>query len=238
MATCDVSGGIVDSYFVMKYIPTEKATEITININYKLSCCTSQKIFKFSFGLYVFLSSTELFTIPDPNTLPYTYVGELKNTSVLQGATKVPFNSKIIVGMKGFGGLYIAFRDKGICGNIPFLTIHYYKCPDIGGEQMHFPETMAPNTSTAVLSVNGNCVAHSEPKTANKDNFLLCYQNGTAKVNGGCHCSAGYYNSSLSQCKGKTLYIFIFIYVYLTLLISPYISNYLMLAHHLSLNAN
>ena len=141
MNTCDVSnGGIVDSYFVMKYIPTEKATEITININYKLSCCCCipQRIFKFSFGLYVFMSSTELSTIPDPNTLPYTYVGELRNTSVLQGTTRVSFNSKIIVGMKGFGGLYIAFRDKGICGNIQLLTIHYNKCPNTGGSKCSF----------------------------------------------------------------------------------------------------
>ena len=197
----------------MKYIPTQQANEITININYQLTCCccTPEKIFKFSIGLYVFLSSTELSTVPNPITSPYTYVGELRNTSVMQGSTKVPFSSQIIIGMKGFGGLYIAFRDQGICGNIQPLTIHYYKCPNIGGEQMQFIETIAPNTSTAVLTINGNCVAHSEPKTVKNDNFMLCYPNGTANVYGGCHCSAGYYNSSLSQCKGKTLHIFMFI---------------------------
>jgi len=102
--------------------------------------------------------------------------------------------------MRNFRGIYIGFRDRGICGNIHSVAMHYYKCPQIGGEQMVFPATVAPNSSTSVLRNGGSCIPHSETDKAD-DNFILCYTNGTAKFFGRCYCSAGYQSLSMSQCN-------------------------------------
>ena len=188
----------------MSYISTSPAKEITIDVKYALRCCTSVKAYKFSIGLYVLRTMSSISSAdPSPMTEPYTYVGELRNTSLLIGNTKTFFNSKMLVDMKNLTGLYVAFRDIGICGNVLSLSWHYYNCPRYAGEHMKFPVTNAPTTSIGVTHVNGNCVANSQPKTIAGDNYMLCYTNGTAKVNGGCECKAGYENTSLSECKGK-----------------------------------
>ena len=198
---------VVDSYYVMQHIRTAPAEEVTITLGYKLKCCAPSILWDFSIGLYVLMSSTPLSQFPNPNTSPYLYVGELQNTSVMQGNNLVAFTSQKIVGMRNFSGIYIGFRDRGMCGNIHSVAIHYYKCPEVGGEKMWFPATVAPNSSTAVLRVGGNCVANSKSGNAD-DNFMLCYPNGTAKFFGRCHCSAGYQNSSTSQCRGRKILSF------------------------------
>ena len=203
ISTCkQVASGVVDSYYVMQHISSAPAEEITITVGYKLKCCATGILWDFSIGLYVLMSSTPLSPFPDPNTLPYLYVGELQNTSVMQGSNLVAFTSQKVVGMRNFRGIYIGFRDRGICGNIHSVALHYYKCPEVGGEKMWFPATAAPNSSTAVLRVSGNCVANSEAEKV-RGNFMLCYTNGTAKFYGKCYCSAGYQSLSMVQCSGK-----------------------------------
>ena len=197
----------------MQHISTAPAEEITITLGYKLKCCAPGILWDFSISLYVLMSSTPLSPFPDPNTSPYLYVGELQNTSVMQGSNLVAFTSQKIVGMRDVSGIYIGFRDRGICGNIYSVAIHYYKCPEVGGEKMWFPAAAAPNSSTAVLRVGGNCVANSEPGKTD-DNFMLCYPNGTANFFGRCYCSAGYQNLSMSQCSGKRK---LFLSIWLTL---------------------
>ena len=198
----------------MKYISTTPAEEITITVGYQLKCCAPGIRWDFSIGLYVQLSSTSFSSVPDPNTSPYTYIGELRNTSVMQGNTLVNFTSQKIVSMRNFRGIYIGFRSRGICGNIHSVAMHYYKCPQIGGEQVWFPATAAPDSSTAVLHIGGNCIAHSETDKAD-EKFMLCYTNGTANFYGRCYCLAGYQSLSVSQCIGKKmLFLYLFGYVY------------------------
>ena len=143
-----------------------------------------------------------MFNIPNPNSLSYAYIGELRNTSVMQGTSKMLFSSEKTVGMKGHGGLYIAFRDRGICGSVESVEVYYYTCPLRGG-QMQFQATVAPNSSTGVLRISGSCTDNSIPEAGEDNNFLLCYSNGTAIVYGKCHCSSGYQNLSLSSCRGR-----------------------------------
>ena len=215
ISVCKVAASdVVDSYYVMKYISTAPAEEITITVGYQLRCCAPDIRWDFSIGMYVLMSSTPLSQFPDPNTSPYMYVGELRNISALQGTERVNFTSQKVVSMRNFRGIYIGFRTRGICGNIHSVAMHYYKCPQIGGEQMVFPATAAPTSSTAVLRIGGKCIAHSETdKTDN--NFMLCYTNGTAKFYGRCYCSAGYQSLSVSQCIGKKiLFLYLSRYVY------------------------
>jgi len=192
---------VVDSLIVMRYISTAPANEIIIKISYHLRCCAPSISWKRSIGLYVFMSSTALSVIPNPNISPYTYVGELRNTSVMQGATTMAFTSHKAIEMMSFRGIYLGFRDRGICGGINSVSIHYYMCPYSSIELMRFPTTAAPNTSKAVVRINGACLANSEP--GKSDNFMLCYANGTAKIHGRCQCLPGYQNVSSSQCTGK-----------------------------------
>ena len=207
---------VADSYFVMQYINTAPAEEVTMNIQYKLSCCLPDKVFRFSIGLYVYRSPLKLpSSYPDPNTFPYSYIGEFRNTSVMQGGSKIPFTSQKVVGMKGTNGLYIAFRDRGICGTVDSIDMHYYECPRRGGQLMTFHNANAPNSSMAVLRINGKCTPNSEPENmTGGENFMLCYPNGTAAVYGGCHCLPGYRNLSLSACTGKR---FVFFYSHLSI---------------------
>ena len=122
---------------------------------------------------------------------------------MMSGFTDTYFNSQMRVDMKNLSALNIAFRDTGICGKVLSLSWHYYKCPRYAGEHMEFQVTNAPTTRMGVTRVNGSCVANSLEKTNAGDNYMLCYTNGTAKVNGGCQCKAGFENSSLSECTRK-----------------------------------
>ena len=112
----------MDSLLVIGYISTAPANEITINVTYKLACCQPGISWQHSIGLYAFMSSRALFVIPNPNTTPYAYVGELRNGSVMQGATKKAFNSYKTIEMKGFRGIYLGFRDREICGAIESIS--------------------------------------------------------------------------------------------------------------------
>ena len=187
----------------MSYISTSPAKEITIDVKYVLRCCTNDKVFKYSIGLYVLRAMGYASTNPSPMTQPYTYVGELRNTSLMIGLTRIYFTSQMRVDMENLTGLYIAFRDTGICGDVLSLSWHYYKCPRYAGEHMEFPVTNAPTTRMEVTRVNGYCVANSQPKTNAGDNYMFCFANGTAKVKGGCECKAGFENTSLSECNRK-----------------------------------
>ena len=194
------------------YIESAPAKEVTVSFTYELKCCDSNIPWNFSIGLYALMSSTSFSSIPNPYTSPYTYIDELRNTSVMPSAKLVAFTSQKIVGMRNFSGIYFGFRDRGICGSIKSVAIHYYRCPRIMGEHVWFPATVAPNSSTTVLRVGGNCVANSERDKA-VDNFMLCYTNGTAEFYGRCYCLAGYQNLSMSQCSGKKILSFVSIWL-------------------------
>ena len=193
----------MDSLLVMVYISTAPANEITVNVTYKLACCETGISWQHSIGLYVLMSSTALSVIPNPTTSPYAYVGELRNTSVMQGNIKLRFISQKTIGTKGYRGIYLGFRDRGIYGGIESVSIHYSMCSDSTTQLlMRIPTAVASNSSTTVVRINGACVAHlGQGKGAN---VMLCGADGTAKVQGGCECSAGYQNISSSQCIGKT----------------------------------
>ena len=193
----------MDSLLVIGYISTAPANEITINVTYKLACCKPGISWQHSIGLYAFMSSRELSVIPNPNTASYAYVGELRNGSVMQGATKKAFHSYKTIEMKGFRGIYLGFRDKGICGAIGSISIQYNMCSDSKVQLlMRSPTAVALNTSTVMVYMNRNCVAHLKP--GNGANAMLCDADGRAKIQGGCQCLAGFQNLSSSQCIGKT----------------------------------
>ena len=224
LTTCIVTASdVADSYFVMQYIRTVPAEEVTISVQYRLSCCTPAIVFRFSIGLYVYRSPSKLSSYPNPNTVPYTYIGELRNTSVMQGTSRILFNSQKVIGMKGTNGLYVAFRDRGICGTVESIDMHYYDCPQRGGQLVTFDHANAPNSSTAVLRVNGKCAPNSEPENMTGGEsffFMLCYPNGTAAVYGGCNCLPGYRNLSLSACTGKRIVVFFYSHLQVNILVN------------------
>ena len=191
----------MDSLLVIGHIFTAPANEITIDVTYTLRCCDSFVSWQLSIGMYVFMSSTRSSQIPNPNASPYTYVGELRNTSAMLGSTSTRFNSQKTIEMKGYHGIYLGFRDTGICGSIESVSMYYITCSEVTRELIRFPSTIAPNASTALVRISGYCVGHSEPRES--DNFMLCYANGTSKIQGGCQCLAGYQNLSSSHCSGK-----------------------------------
>ena len=67
---------------------------------------------------------------------------------------------------------------------------------------MRSPTAVALNTSTVMVHMKRNCVAHL--KRGIGANVMLCDADGTAKIQGGCQCLAGFQNLSSSQCIGKT----------------------------------
>ena len=154
-----------------------------------------------SIGVYVLLGSGE---ISNPSAQSFKYISALKNTSSMNPSSRAQFTSAITIGMEGRTGLFIAFRDQGICGGLDSFQLSYIECPSTAGELMSFPlKTAAPNSTVSVRKVIGTCFPNAVVKISQAANFMFCYTNGSAKVNGGCHCIAGYENHFFTSCNGE-----------------------------------
>ncbi|XP_065061014.1 ephrin type-B receptor 1-like isoform X1 [Rhopilema esculentum] len=195
--TCAVNDPSVDGNVIAPFITTNPAKQITLRVTYTLNCCSS----KLSIGVYVLLGSGE---ISAPSALSFKYISALKNTSSLNLSSRAQFTSAITIGMEGRTGLFIAFRDQGICGSLDSFHLSYIECPSSAGELMSFPpKTPAPNSTVSVRKVFGTCVPNADVQISQAANYMLCNANGSTKVNGGCHCKAGYESHFFTRCNGE-----------------------------------
>ncbi|XP_065061315.1 ephrin type-A receptor 3-like [Rhopilema esculentum] len=193
--TCAGNDPSVDGNVITPFVTTNPARQITLRVTYTLNCCGA----KLSIGVYVFLGSGETST---PSAKSFKYISALKNTSSMTPFSRAQFTSAITIGMEGETGLFIAFRDQGICGSLDSFHLSYIECPSAAGELMSFPpKTPAPNSTVSVLEVLGTCVPNADVQISQAANYMSCYTNGSAKVNGGCHCIAGYENNFFTSCN-------------------------------------
>ncbi|XP_065060997.1 ephrin type-B receptor 1-B-like [Rhopilema esculentum] len=192
---CELDNNVVDGYVITPFVITNPAKQITLRITYTLNCCLT----KLSIGVYVLLGSGE---ISAPSAESFKYISALKNTTSMNPSSRVQFKSVFTIGMEGRTGLFIAFRDQGICGRLDSFQLSYIECPSSAGEFMSFPpKTPAPNSTVSVLKVIGTCAPNADVQISQATNYMFCYTNGSTKVNGGCRCIAGYENHSFTSCN-------------------------------------
>ncbi|XP_065061006.1 ephrin type-B receptor 1-B-like isoform X3 [Rhopilema esculentum] len=191
---CETSNGVIDGNVITPFIITNPAKEITLRVTYTLNCCSS----KLSIGVYVLLGSGETSA---PSALSFKYISALKNTSSMNPLSRAQFTSAITIGMEGRTGLFVAFRDQGICGSLDSFHLSYIECPSSAGELMSFPlRTAAPNSTVSVRKVLGTCFPNAVVQISQAAIYMFCYTNGSTKVNGGCHCKAGFENHFFTSC--------------------------------------
>ncbi len=126
----------------------------------------------------------------------YATIGKMKSQQ--------RFNRVIKLGMQGKSGIYLSFRDIGMCGEIFGVAVTYYKCPLVLGNLIKFQASIAPNSTTAKKLIAGECVANAIPISTAKDNVMSCFADGTATFSGGCHCVKGFQKIGQS-CSSKYL---------------------------------
>ena len=157
----------------------------------------------YSFDVSVLRTNRKFSTVPKLTNSIYLPVGKLTNHTVIKKDDKKDFTSTIAINTQGKKGVYIAFTGNGTCGGINKIRIWYIACPSAAGQLMNFPKRPAPSSIEAVVSIQGKCVENSVAVSHVKDNVMMCYANGTAKINGGCECQAGYYMATPHQCLGS-----------------------------------
>ena len=189
----------VDSYHVLLQMTTTPAKELAIDVTYTLHCCFSDR----KIGLYVLGSSGSISIPPSPMLHSFRHVTDLTNTSAMKSPGSVRFTTRVYVTVANVQ-LFIAFRSRGFSGTLENIKAFYFKCPAVVANFVSYPEKIAPTRESVALAVSGTCVHQSLPKTNPSDNFMLCYANGTSKTMGICQCIAGYQNTSMSSCSGKS----------------------------------
>ncbi|XP_023226276.1 ephrin type-A receptor 4-like, partial [Centruroides sculpturatus] len=87
-------------------------------------------------------------------------------------------------------GVYFAFRDQGACLSLIAIKVYYITCPEISNSFAYFPETPTGKEVTAIVTVEGQCVANAVVVETPR---LLCKGDGNWTLpSGGCSCMAGY----------------------------------------------
>ena len=98
--------------------------------------------------------------------------------------------------------LKFIFQSSYYCGNIRSFQLVYYDCPKISELLVEFKSHVAPAPSKGPLIINGKCIAHSVNLNSKKEPSMQCYNNGTYKVSGECHCYKGFEKTKKIECKG------------------------------------
>lgn len=191
-----------DAYFVMPYMKTSPAKEVTIEFSYRLLFVQHWRL---SIGVYILKANSSGSQTPDPNSAKFVHVVDLTNTTLMQINDQITFKAQKTIKVDYTNGLYIAYRSRGTCGIIYPAKATYFVCPRDSKELLEFPLTSAPTTSQAVKRVNGSCVKNAVLKGSDVNNFMLCYTNGTGAFFGECYCKAGYENS-VAECKGRWIF--------------------------------
>ena len=204
-----------DGYFISPLVETSPANAVAISVSYKLKDCSPSDFFgakcKMFFEVYISRRSApfppDSNFRPDPMHVKYEYLGKFGNSSVLPDPIAVGFSDtftlNVSVDLKGHGGIFIAFRDRGACVVVSSVSVSYKKCPAAGGDLIKFNAVPAPSSSSHSLRVNGTCSDFSIPMISAANNYMKCFANGTATVYGGCKCQAGYEMASATSCTGK-----------------------------------
>eukprot|EP00112_Aurelia_sp_Birch-Aquarium-sp1_P012893 Seg2718.1 transcript_id=Seg2718.1/GoldUCD/mRNA.D3Y31 product="Ephrin type-A receptor 5" protein_id=Seg2718.1/GoldUCD/D3Y31 len=202
-----------DGYMVSPFINTFPAKEAAVSVRYELKDCSAPDFAgancKLYVELYVLRINAQLQNIPSPMSRSFDYVARLTNSSVLPDPTigtgfSSTFTFVMSVDMKGYRGVYIAFRNKGACISVKSVTAYYTNCPAAGGDLINFDAVPAPSSSSNSLRVNGTCSDFSIPKTSAVDNYMKCFANGTSIVYGGCKCKEGFEMASRTSCTACT----------------------------------
>ena len=204
-----------DGYYISPLVKTSPANAVTISVSYRLKDCSASEFFdakcKLFFEVYISRMSrpypSASYFRPDPMRVKYEYIGKFGNSSVLPDPVYVGFSAtftlNVSIDLKGHGGMFIAFRDRGACVLVSSVSVSYKKCPAAGGDLIKFNAVPAPSSSSHSLRVNGTCSDYSIPKTSAANNYMKCFANGTATVYGGCKCKKGFGIASATSCKGK-----------------------------------
>eukprot|EP00794_Sanderia_malayensis_P015257 gene15257-16832_t len=202
---CSSEGDISDSYVTAPYIATHPAKEIKITLRYYLQDCNLfNSRCSYGIGLYVKRMDSPYSSI-NPRNQQFHFAGFFTNTTSLPAyPAYTKFTSTINVEMEGRKGLYLSFRDRGICGAILGLNVNYTLCPTLSRDLVQFQETPAPNSSVSVEQINGSCVNNAIPVPSSFDISMNCYSNGTAMFSGKCHCKKGHERIG-NNCNGCNL---------------------------------
>ena len=178
---------------------TTPAKEIAVDVTYTLSCCSYDR----KIGLYVLETSGSISIPPSPMQHDFRHVTDLTNSSVMNSPGPMRFIARVYVTVAN-AQLYIAFRSRGFSGTLEDIKAYYFKCPALVANFVSYPEKIAPTRDSMSLRITGTCVDQSLPETNSADNVMICYANGTSKTVGMCQCIAGYQNTSVSSCSGKS----------------------------------
>lgn len=193
---------VAESYIIFAYTKVAPANEVYAKMEYQLKDCFRSQICSYTFNVHALTADSAYPDVPKLSDHKYSKVGELKNKTVLKQDAIKHFVSTISIPTGSKAGLYLAFTTSGACGGIKIIKLWYNSCPSPTGKLLTFPSTATPDKSVPVLYVQGTCVDNSVALTSTVDNFMKCYRNGTAEINGGCQCEAGYYIKGSQQCVG------------------------------------
>jgi len=138
------------------------ATEITIDIDYRISSCW-MPFCKEEF--VIFLHDSDSAT-----TQQQLQSWESKDYAQLEQIGWFRRDSGGYVNIKRFGvnkeGFHLAFRDQGSCLSISSIKVYYKSCPETIIDFIHLPETLINEdaNSRRKVEVEGECVANAAPR--------------------------------------------------------------------------
>ena len=199
--------GDADSYLVTPFMSATPANQVKLEVSFSLRDCSAfHSNCKLFFGIYA-LPSAKLSTNPSPFKTTFNFVGDAKNTSVLDGYKLKAFDATFTIGMKQQNGIYLAFKDHGFCGHIFSISLSYFTClTQLYGRMTGFPLTIAPNSTANVVVVKGDCLENAVNTKPGSLITLQCYASGHVYSDSECICKAGY-EKNVRVCASKLIFV-------------------------------
>ena len=104
--------------------------------------------------------------------------------------------------------IYLAIKNVASCLALFTFEVSYGTCPSQGVNLIKFKETVAPESGSKQIEVNGSCVDNAVPKQGSSRLYAICHSSGEwkAAVNASCVCTKGYQQDiDQNKCEGEFL---------------------------------
>ena len=130
---------------------------------------------------------------------------EMSSTPPVGNGPRSTFSGTVKTGSKG---MYLAIKNVGSCLALFTFEVSYGTCPSQGVNLIKFKKTVAPESGSTQIEVDGSCVGNAVPTQGSSRLYAICHSSGewTAGVNASCVCTQGYQQDiKQNKCEGEFL---------------------------------